>query len=79
MLESVIAMIVILVLFLALFNLSDQVRSKLLVENAAAKCARARAVRRATADEQGATECPCDLADTATDVAVADDAPRFSC
>ena len=44
MLESVIAMIVILVLFLALFNLSDQVRSKLLVENAAAKCARARAV-----------------------------------
>ena len=44
MLESIIAMIVILLLFLALFNLSDQVRAKLLVENAAAKCARARAV-----------------------------------
>lgn len=44
MIESIIAMIVILLLFLALFNLSDQVRAKLLVENAAAKCARARAV-----------------------------------
>ena len=44
MLESIIAMIVILLLFLALFNLSDQIRAKLLVENAAAKCARARAV-----------------------------------
>lgn len=44
MLESIIAMIAILLLFLALFNLSDQVRARLLVENAAAKCARARAV-----------------------------------
>lgn len=44
MLESIIAMIAILLLFLALFNLSDRVRAKLLVENAAAKCARARAV-----------------------------------
>ena len=44
MLESVMAMIVILLLFLGLFNLADQVRAKLLVENAAAKCARARAV-----------------------------------
>ena len=44
MLESIIAMIAILFLFLLLFNLSDQIRAKLLVENAAAKCARARAV-----------------------------------
>ena len=44
MLESIIAMIVILLLFLALFNLSDQIRAKLLVENAATKCARARTV-----------------------------------
>jgi hypothetical protein len=44
MVESVLAMIVILIVFLALFNLSDMIRAKLLVENAAAKCARARAV-----------------------------------
>ena len=44
MIESIITMIVILLLFLALFNISDQVRAKLLVENAAVKCARARAV-----------------------------------
>ena len=44
MLESIIAMIAILMLFLLLFNLSDGIRAKLLVENAAAKCARARAV-----------------------------------
>ena len=44
MLESIIAMIAILLLFLLLFNLSDGIRAKLLVENAAAKCARARAV-----------------------------------
>ena len=44
MLESIIAMIAILMLFLLLFNLSDRTRAKLLVENAAAKCARARAV-----------------------------------
>jgi len=44
MVESILAMIVILLVFLALFNLSDQIRAKLLVENAAVKCARARAV-----------------------------------
>ena len=44
MVESVIALIIILLLFLALFNLSDFTRAKLLVENAAVKCARARAV-----------------------------------
>ena len=44
MVESVIAMIVILLVFLALFNLADLIRAKLLVENAAVKCARARAV-----------------------------------
>jgi hypothetical protein len=44
MVESVLAMIVLLIVFLALFNLSDLIRSKLLVENAAVKCARARAV-----------------------------------
>lgn len=44
MVESAIAMIVILLVFLALFNLSDLIRAKLLVENAAVKCARARAV-----------------------------------
>ena len=44
MVESILAMVVILLVFLALFNLSDQIRAKLLVENAAAKCARARAV-----------------------------------
>ena len=44
MVESILAMVVILLVFLALFNLSDQIRVKLLVENAAAKCARARAV-----------------------------------
>ena len=41
MLESIIAMIAILLLFLLLFNLSDRTRVKLLVENAAAKWARA--------------------------------------
>ena len=44
MLESIMAMIAILLLFLLLFNLSARIRAKLLVENAAAKCARARAV-----------------------------------
>ena len=44
MVESVIALIIILLVFLALFNLSDFTRAKLLVENAAVKCARARAV-----------------------------------
>ena len=44
MIESVIAMIAILILFLALFNLADLTRTKLLVENASMKCARARAV-----------------------------------
>ena len=44
MIESVIALIIILFVFLALFNLSDLIRAKLLVENAAVKCARARAV-----------------------------------
>jgi hypothetical protein len=44
MVESILAMIVILLIFLSLFNLSDQIRAKLLVENAAVKCARARAV-----------------------------------
>lgn len=44
MVESILAMIVILLVFLAIFNLSDQLRAKLFVENAAIKCARARAV-----------------------------------
>ena len=44
MVESTIAMIIILLVFLALFNLADLIRAKLLVENAAVKCARARAV-----------------------------------
>lgn len=44
MIESVLALIAILLVFLALFNLSDLIRTKLLVENAAVKCARARAV-----------------------------------
>lgn len=44
MVESTLALIVILLVFLALFNLSDLIRAKLLVENAAVKCARARAV-----------------------------------
>jgi len=44
MVESTIAMIFILLAFLALFNLTDLIRAKLLVENAAVKCARARAV-----------------------------------
>ena len=44
MVESVLVMLVILLVFLSLFNISDQIRAKLLVENAAAKCARARAV-----------------------------------
>lgn len=44
MVETTIAMIVVLIVFLALFNLSDLMRTKLLVENASVKCARARAV-----------------------------------
>ncbi len=44
MIETTIAMIVVLIVFLAMFNLSDQMRAKLLVENASVKCARARAV-----------------------------------
>ena len=44
MVETSIAMIVVLLVFLALYNLSDLTRVKLLVENAAVKCARARAV-----------------------------------
>ena len=44
MVETTIAMIVILIMFLAQFNLADLIRTKLLVENAAVKCARARAV-----------------------------------
>ena len=44
MVESTLAMLAILLLFLALFGLSDQIRAKLLVENASVKCARARAV-----------------------------------
>ena len=44
MVESTIALVVVLIVFLALFNLADLIRAKLLVENAAVKCARARAV-----------------------------------
>lgn len=44
MIETIISMIAILIAFLALFNLSDLMRTRLLVENASAKCARARAV-----------------------------------
>ena len=44
MVETTIAMIFVLIVFLALFNLADLIRAKLLVENAAVKCARARAV-----------------------------------
>ncbi len=44
MVETTIAMVAVLVVFLAVFNLSDQMRAKLLVENASVKCARARAV-----------------------------------
>ena len=44
MVESTLAMIVVLLVFLALFNLADLTRTKLLVENAAVKCARARSV-----------------------------------
>lgn len=44
MVESTIAMIFILLAFLALFNLTDLIRAKLLIENAAVKCARARTV-----------------------------------
>ena len=44
MVEATIAMIVILIIFLALFNLADLIRVKLLVETAAVKCARARAL-----------------------------------
>ena len=44
MVESTLALIVVLLVFLALFNLADFIRVKLLVENASVKCARARAV-----------------------------------
>ena len=44
MVETTIALIFVLIVFLALFNLADLTRTKLLVENAAVKCARARAV-----------------------------------
>ena len=44
MVETTIALIIVLIVFLALFNLADLTRTKLLVENAAVKCARARAV-----------------------------------
>ena len=44
MVESILALIVVLLVFLALFNLADLIRVKLLVENASVKCARARAV-----------------------------------
>ena len=44
MVEVTIALIFILIVFLALFNLADLTRTKILVENAAVKCARARAV-----------------------------------
>ena len=44
MVETTIALIFVLLVFLALFNLADLTRAKLLVENAAVKCARARAV-----------------------------------
>ena len=42
--ESVLTLFLVLLLFLALFGISDQIRTKLLVENAAVKCARAQAV-----------------------------------
>ena len=44
MVESTLALIVVLLVFLALFNLADLIRTKLLVENAAVMCARWRAV-----------------------------------
>jgi len=44
MVETTIALIFVLIVFLALFNLADLTRAKLLVENASVKCARARAV-----------------------------------
>jgi len=44
MVESILALVAVLIVFLALFNLADLTRAKLLVENAAVKCARARAV-----------------------------------
>ena len=44
MVETTIALIFVLIVFLALFNLADLTRTKLLVENASVKCARARAV-----------------------------------
>jgi hypothetical protein len=44
MVESILSLIFILLVFLLLFNLSDNIRVKLLAENAAMKCARARAV-----------------------------------
>lgn len=44
MVESTLSLVLILFGFLVLFNLSDSIRTKLLVEAAAGKCARARAV-----------------------------------
>lgn len=44
MVESVLSLVFVLLVFLALFNLSDNIRVKLLAETAAVKCARARAV-----------------------------------
>lgn len=44
MVESMLSLVVILFVFLVLFNLADDTRTKLLAETAAAKCARARAV-----------------------------------
>ena len=44
MVEATLALIIVLLVFLALFNLGDLIRVKLLAENAAMKCARARAV-----------------------------------
>ncbi len=42
--ESIIVLIAILIVFLTVLNLGDYVRARILVENAAIKCARARAV-----------------------------------
>lgn len=44
MIETAVAMVLALLVFLLLFELSDLVRAKLLAENASVKCARARAV-----------------------------------
>ena len=44
MVETVIVMIAILIVFLTVLNLGDYIRARVMVENAAMKCARARAV-----------------------------------